>query len=134
MQSPQQCVRMSVELCTLHTFTLIFIITVKKKKKAFLATLGNMWDPSSPTRDWTCAPCIGSSQSQPVDHQGSSIFFKKAVGENCRSQRYSAVRSQGSQNRVTSQVLWLKSGTLDSISRQFAKSHLFCQSTLSFIH
>ena len=26
---------------------------------------------SSPTRDWTQAPCIGSMESYPLDHQGS---------------------------------------------------------------
>ena len=29
---------------------------------------------SSMTRDWTCAPCIGSTESQPLDHQGSPLI------------------------------------------------------------
>ena len=29
-------------------------------------------DPSSPTRDWTQASCIERSESQPLDHKGSS--------------------------------------------------------------
>ena len=33
------------------------------KKKFFFATLHGMWDPSSPTKDQTHAPFIGSSQS-----------------------------------------------------------------------
>lgn len=27
-----------------------------------------MWDFSSPTMDWTWTPCIGSVESQPLDH------------------------------------------------------------------
>ena len=87
---------------TVHSTHFSFYYYCLKKKKAFLAILGNMWDPSSLSRDWTCAPCIGSSESQPMDHQESSVFSKRAVGENCRSQQYSAVRSQVSQNRATS--------------------------------
>ena len=30
----------------------------------------SMWDPSSLTRDQTYTPCIGSTESQPLDHQG----------------------------------------------------------------
>ena len=37
----------------------------------FLAALHSMWDPSSPTRDRTRVPCIGSAESQPLDRQGS---------------------------------------------------------------
>ena len=35
---------------------------------------------SSPTRDWTRAPCIGSTESYPLDHQGSPgfVFIKKS--------------------------------------------------------
>ena len=33
-----------------------------------LATPCGMWDLSSLTRDWTCAPC---RESQPLDHQGN---------------------------------------------------------------
>ena len=39
-------------------------------KKYFGSTQG-MWDLSSPTRDRTCAPCTGSSASQPLDQEGS---------------------------------------------------------------
>ena len=35
-----------------------------------------MWDLSSLTRDQTSAPCSGSMDSLPVDHQGST-FLKK---------------------------------------------------------
>ena len=34
-----------------------------------------MWDPSSPTRDWTPAPCSRSTESYPLDCQGSSHLF-----------------------------------------------------------
>ena len=36
-----------------------------------LAATHATWDLSSPTRDWTHAPCIGSLESKPLDCQGS---------------------------------------------------------------
>ena len=39
----------------------------------FLATPHGMWDLSSPTRGQTHAPCTGSMESQPLDHQGSPL-------------------------------------------------------------
>ena len=43
-----------------------------------------MWGLSSPIRDQTCAPCIGSTESQPFDYYGSLqichfffFFFKQ---------------------------------------------------------
>ena len=32
------------------------------------------WDLSSPTRDRTCATCIGSAESEPLEHQGSPLL------------------------------------------------------------
>ena len=42
-----------------------------------LAVPRGMWDLSSPTRDRTHTPCLGSVESQPLDHQGSplSVFY-----------------------------------------------------------
>ena len=40
----------------------------------FLATPFSMWNLSPPTRDQTCAPCIGSAKSS-LDHQGSLHYF-----------------------------------------------------------
>ena len=37
----------------------------------FLAVPRGMQDLSSPTRDQTRAPCIGSTESEPLDYQGS---------------------------------------------------------------
>ena len=37
----------------------------------FFLAMWSMWDLSSPTRDRTQAPCIGGSESQPLDRQGS---------------------------------------------------------------
>ena len=39
----------------------------------FLATPCGTWDPinSSPSGDWTSMPCTGSTESQPLNHQGS---------------------------------------------------------------
>ena len=41
----------------------------------FLAMLHGMPDLSSPTRDRTCVPCIGSAESYQLDHQGSPQDF-----------------------------------------------------------
>ena len=37
------------------------------------ARLCSMCDLSFPTRDWTRIPCTGSTESSPLDHQGSLI-------------------------------------------------------------
>ena len=37
----------------------------------FLAVPHGMWDLTSLTRDWTYAPCIGSTEFSPLDRQGS---------------------------------------------------------------
>ena len=44
-----------------------------------LAAPRSMQDLSSPTRDGTCAPCSGSSESKPLDRQGirAQYIFKK---------------------------------------------------------
>ena len=36
---------------------------------SLLAAPGGMWGLSSPTRDQTCIPCIGSMDSKPLDCQ-----------------------------------------------------------------
>ena len=40
-----------------------------------LAALPSMWDLSSPTRDRTRTPCIGSAKAYPLEHQRSPHFF-----------------------------------------------------------
>lgn len=49
-----------------------------------MAPLRSMWDINSLTRDWARAPCIGSSKSYHLDHQGSphSIFLMTAFRRN----------------------------------------------------
>ena len=37
--------------------------------------LSGLQDFSFPIRDWTRAPCSGSTESQPLDHQGSLLSF-----------------------------------------------------------
>ena len=52
-----------------------FLSTIYQKPPTpfyFLAALCSMGDPSSPTRDRTHAPCIGSAESLPLDFQGRS--------------------------------------------------------------
>ena len=44
----------------------------------FLAMPYSMWNPNSPTRDRTHAPCFRISESQSLDHQGSSISLSAA--------------------------------------------------------
>ena len=39
-----------------------------------LAVLCSLWDPSSPTRDWTWTLDRENLESQPLDHQGISCF------------------------------------------------------------
>ena len=54
-----------------HTFSLFFFFF-----SFFLATLHaacGIWDHSSLTRDRSCAPCSGSTESQPLDRQGSPL-------------------------------------------------------------
>ena len=54
----------------------------------FLATWHSLWDLSLSTRDRTHVPCIGSVESEPLDHQGTGIkpvhmyfsAFRKSLG------------------------------------------------------
>ena len=41
----------------------------------FLAALCGIQDLSSPVRDQTCAPCLGSAESSPLDYQGSPLCY-----------------------------------------------------------
>ena len=41
----------------------------------YFVTLYSMWNLSSPTRDHTCDPCIGSTEYWPLDHQRSPRVF-----------------------------------------------------------
>ena len=47
----------------------------------FFCHLCAMWDLCSPTRDQTYAPCSGSTESQPLDLQGSAgkVFLAMPV-------------------------------------------------------
>ena len=45
----------------------------------FLAAPCSVWDLSSPTRNQTQAPCTGSTESSPLDHQGS--LYHKTVNK-----------------------------------------------------
>ena len=38
-----------------------------------MVTLWGMWDPSTPTRDWTHAPCSANVKSEPLDLQGNPL-------------------------------------------------------------
>ena len=72
------CMQLFLVPCNFFTFCCsIFLIFL------FLGGLGagscDVWNPSSPTRDRTCAPCSGRAVSQPLDHQGSPrilLIFK----------------------------------------------------------
>ena len=55
--------------------TLIFYL-IKKKFFFVLSVLHGLQDLSSPTRGGTQAPCSGSLESKPLDHQGiPSLVF-----------------------------------------------------------
>ena len=43
----------------------------------FFGCAHGMWDLSSPNRDQTCTPCIGSAKSGPLDPRGSPTFAFK---------------------------------------------------------
>ena len=55
---------------------IVFLLKHYLFKKKHLAMPHDMWDLSSLTRDQTSAPCSGSIDPLPVDHQGST-FLKK---------------------------------------------------------
>ena len=65
-QSPFLCLVISLQnyysllRCHITSFFFLFFLLLLKK---ILATPGGMWDLSSPTRDQTHAPCIGSQIS-----------------------------------------------------------------------
>ena len=48
-----------------------------------LVTPRGTQDLSSPIRDQTCTPCSGSTESQPLDHQGSSKETQRDVNTHC---------------------------------------------------
>ena len=57
-----------------------------------LAVLWGMRDLSSLTRDWTWAPCIGSAEPWPLDHQGSPksyTTFNHFLNLNLNSRKHS---------------------------------------------
>ena len=43
----------------------------------FFGMLCGIWDPSSPTRDWTCIPAVEAevSISRPPGESGTLLFF-----------------------------------------------------------
>ena len=41
----------------------------------FLAVTCGTWDLGSPSKGRTCAPCSGSAESQPLDHQGNPYLL-----------------------------------------------------------
>ena len=56
--------------------SLICSVSISPKIKIiffFLDPLHGMWGLSSPTGDQTQAPCSGSTESQPLDSQGTSL-------------------------------------------------------------
>ena len=54
---------------------LIFVIIIFSLMKTLLLLVApcGVWDHSSLTRNQTCAPCLGSTESQRLDHQGKPI-------------------------------------------------------------
>ena len=63
---PSPCPTESKSLCVFCCLAYRVIIVLL----FYFATLYGMRNLSSPTRDWTCAPCSGSMESWPLDYQG----------------------------------------------------------------
>ena len=66
------------------TITIICITSISITSKVFCCSLWllfvgpklhGMRDLSSPTRDWTCTPCIGSMETSPLDHHGNPFIL-----------------------------------------------------------
>ena len=73
-------------------------------------SLHGLWDPNSPTRGWTCVPCIARWILKPLDHQGSPLQY-----ESCR--RLKILRC-----RLAFQVI-----TKEHLSRPDDKLYFICQ-------
>ena len=58
----------------------------------------SMWDPSSLTRDQTYTPCIGSTESQPLDHQG--IPLEKTLESPLGCKEIKSVNPKGNQSWI----------------------------------
>ena len=60
-------------LSSSHVFVCFFFLTIRHWILFYFIwpCQHSMWDLSSPTRDRTRAPCSGSAESWPLDHQGS---------------------------------------------------------------
>ena len=58
----------------------------------------SMWDPSSLTRDQTYTPCIGSTESQPLDHQG--IPLEKTLESPLGCKEIKPVNPKGNQSWI----------------------------------
>lgn len=59
------------------TWLILFIFTIFRVCLVFFCAMSRtMWNliNSFPIRDWTCAPCRESMESQPMDHQGNSCL------------------------------------------------------------
>ena len=60
--------------CSLCCWLLLVFLNLKMTSLEWLFFFNvshSMWDLSSPTRDWTHNPYIGSTESQPLGHQGN---------------------------------------------------------------
>ena len=62
-----------------QTWDVIFLLKTLQFFFFFLAVPCGLQDLSSPIRDRTCVPCIGSTESYSLDHQGSPQMFFLAL-------------------------------------------------------
>ena len=73
-----------------------------------LASLPSMWDLSSPTRDRTRTPCIGSFKAYPLQHQRSTHFFFSVLGTGgvTRPAHWPPVNPSPGSSLATSKSCW----------------------------
>ena len=80
MQSQEQCVRMSVELCTLYTFT------VKKKGGGFFGYTGQHGGSYFPDQGLNLCPALGAQSLNQWTTRKFQYFLKSSRGELWRRQ------------------------------------------------
>ena len=76
------------------------------KKVTFFIVPCTIWDPCSLTKDQTWAPCIGSAESYPLDHQGSpkSTFLcmkRSLITSHWRLRKYQHTKAENERGAIT---------------------------------
>ena len=91
-----------------------------------LAALPSMWDLSSPTRDRTLTPCIGSAKACPLEHQRSphSFFSVLITGGVTRPAHWSPFNPPPGSSLTTSKSCWkVGSQAMSKCAKKLRASH-----------